>query len=159
MFSRPRVIENPKKYLPLRTDILQKTVVGFPWEISFHNPKNCRSGGSFWHDKQCTYLKNLFKFFPSLTDESIFILLVFPVQSSMFSYVSKGMHLSAKSSRVVPGWANARPRAKDNFLKPHPLEWQGAQMPSSCPVGEGMGAPWIDWCFKVSVLSFAGNVG
>ena len=29
--SRPRVIENSRQFLLLRTDILQKTVVGCPW--------------------------------------------------------------------------------------------------------------------------------
>jgi len=29
-FSRPQVIENSRRYLHLRTDILQKTVVGCP---------------------------------------------------------------------------------------------------------------------------------
>ena len=29
-FSRPQVIENSRQYLRLRTDILQKTVVGCP---------------------------------------------------------------------------------------------------------------------------------
>ena len=31
ILSRPQVIENPRQYLLLRTDILQKTVVGCPW--------------------------------------------------------------------------------------------------------------------------------
>ena len=30
IFSRPQVIENLRQYLRLRTDILQKTVVGCP---------------------------------------------------------------------------------------------------------------------------------
>ena len=30
IFSRPQVIENARQYLLLRTDILQKTVVGCP---------------------------------------------------------------------------------------------------------------------------------
>ena len=29
--SLPKLIENSKQYLLLRTDILQKTMVGFPW--------------------------------------------------------------------------------------------------------------------------------
>ena len=36
IFSGPKVIENSRRYLRLRTDILQKTVVGCPWIISFH---------------------------------------------------------------------------------------------------------------------------
>ena len=31
IFSRPPVIENSRQYFVLRTDILQKTVVGCPW--------------------------------------------------------------------------------------------------------------------------------
>ena len=30
IFSRPQVIENSRQYLLLQTDILQKTVVGYP---------------------------------------------------------------------------------------------------------------------------------
>ena len=30
VFSRPQVLANPRQYLLLRTDILQKTVVGCP---------------------------------------------------------------------------------------------------------------------------------
>ena len=30
IFSRPQVIEKSRQYLPLRTDILQKSVVGCP---------------------------------------------------------------------------------------------------------------------------------
>ena len=30
IFSRPQIIENSRQYLLLRTDILQKTVVGCP---------------------------------------------------------------------------------------------------------------------------------
>ena len=33
IFSRPQVIENSRQYLLLRTDILQKTVVGWPWLV------------------------------------------------------------------------------------------------------------------------------
>ena len=39
MFSRPQVIEKSRQYLPLRTDILQKSIVGCPccigWTCSF----------------------------------------------------------------------------------------------------------------------------
>jgi len=34
IFSRPQVIENFRQYMLLRTDILQKTVVGCPWTIA-----------------------------------------------------------------------------------------------------------------------------
>ena len=34
IFSRPQVIENSRQYLLLRTDILQKTVVGCPWLLA-----------------------------------------------------------------------------------------------------------------------------
>ena len=33
IFSRPQVIENCRQYLLLRTDVLQKTVVGCPWHF------------------------------------------------------------------------------------------------------------------------------
>ena len=31
--SRPQVMEDSRQYLLLRTDILQKTVVGWPWLV------------------------------------------------------------------------------------------------------------------------------
>ena len=43
------------------------------------------------------------------------------------------------------------PRAVPNLLMPHPRNWQGAQMPRSCP--GGMGAAGIDWC-----ISSASNI-
>ena len=33
IFSRPQVIESSRQYLLLRTNILQKTVVGCPWSL------------------------------------------------------------------------------------------------------------------------------
>ena len=39
IFSGPQVIENSRQYLLLRTDILQKTVIGFLWLI-FEMPAN-----------------------------------------------------------------------------------------------------------------------
>ena len=37
-FSRTQVIENSSQYFSLRTDVLQKTVVGAP--VPFYHPKN-----------------------------------------------------------------------------------------------------------------------
>ena len=44
-FSHPQVIENSRQYLLLRTDILQKTVVGYPWVYAIlFCPFPCRDG-------------------------------------------------------------------------------------------------------------------
>ena len=40
IFSRPQVIENCRQYLLLRTDVLQKTVVGCPWHFKDGSFKN-----------------------------------------------------------------------------------------------------------------------
>ena len=48
-------------------------------------------------------------------------------------------HVGVKSPGMPLGLANALPP------KPHPRDWQGEQMPHSCPEGGG-GEPGIHWC-------------
>ena len=43
------------------------------------------------------------------------------------------------------------PWAVPNLLMPHPRNWQGAQIPRSCPGGGGKGAAGIDWCMTLEV--------
>ena len=75
-------------------------------------------------------------------------LFVFPVKSTMFSYVWIGMHVLAKILGVVPGLANADPWAAQNLLMPHPRTGKVGKCPTVA-MGEGgkvMDAPGIDWC-------------
>ena len=48
IFSLPQAIENSREYLLLRTDIIQKTVVGCPWfTLRFRTVKGVRTSFVF----------------------------------------------------------------------------------------------------------------
>lgn len=52
IFSRPQVIENSRQYLLLRTDILQKTVVGCPWYFKDGSfKKECHALCASWEEE------------------------------------------------------------------------------------------------------------
>ena len=76
--------------------------------------------------------KNFYTFFSSLTDTN---LLLFSVKSSMFSYAWIWNHVSVKSWGWPQGWQMPDTRAAPNWRTPHPLDWQGRQMPRSSPRG------------------------
>ena len=90
----------------------------------------------FWLDKQwrkagIKLRRHAFKPFTSFSrpcqmSQSL-NLFVFPVKSTMFSYVWIGIHVWAKISGVALGLANADPWVAQNLLMPHPHDWQGGE--------------------------------
>ena len=48
------------------------------------------------------------------------------------------------------------PRAVQHLQMPHSRDWQGGQMPRSCPGGGGLGAGGIDWCIIEHACSVKG---
>ena len=69
-------------------------------------------------------------------------LFVFPVKSTMFSYVWIGMHVLAKISVLVPGLANAYPWTAQNLLMPHPGTGKVGKFPT-VTMGVGGGRSWM----------------
>ena len=52
-------------------------------------------------------------------------------------YILIGNHVRVKSSGLARGLANARPPGSATFANVQPRDWQGGQMPRSCPEGGG----------------------
>ena len=93
--------------------------------------------------KKCIKWENLHKFVQSLADDPICDELLVLCDKILHVWISsRKPHESQKpGGRQMPG-----PRAVPNLQMPHPRDWQGTQMPRSCP--GGMGAAGIDWCIS-----------